>query len=146
MCPSVRVPVPVSRETRSAVVIGVRALVAGATGFIGSRLSRGLLASGTGVRCLVRDPGRALDLVAAGAELHRGDLLQPETLMGAAREVDVAYYLVHSMGRGANGDFEERERTAARAFADIALSEGVERVVYLGGLGDEPESRHLRSR
>jgi uncharacterized protein YbjT (DUF2867 family) len=58
----------------------------------------------------------------------------------------VAYYLVHSMGRGANGDFEERERTSARAFADLVRRADVDRVVYLGGLGDDPGSRHLRSR
>jgi uncharacterized protein YbjT (DUF2867 family) len=50
------------------------------------------------------------------------------------------------MGRGGDGDFAERERRAARAFADMARNEGVGRVVYLGGLGDEPESKHLKSR
>ncbi|HKP89146.1 MAG TPA: NAD(P)H-binding protein [Thermoleophilaceae bacterium] len=124
----------------------MNALVTGATGFVGSRLARELLRSGARVRCVVRDRGRAADLAEAGAELHEGDLLRPETLAGAGRDVDVAYYLVHSMGRGANGDFEERERTSALAFADLARSEGVDRVVYLGGLGDDPGSRHLRSR
>jgi uncharacterized protein YbjT (DUF2867 family) len=79
-------------------------------------------------------------------ELHEGDVLKPETLAGAGRGVDVAYYLVHSMGRGSNGDFAERERRAARTFADMARAEGVRRVIYLGGLGDHPESEHLRSR
>jgi uncharacterized protein YbjT (DUF2867 family) len=61
--------------------------------------------------------------------------------------VDVAYYLIHSMGRGADGEFEERERKAAHAFADMARDEGVGRVVYLGGLGGEDsQSPHLRSR
>jgi uncharacterized protein YbjT (DUF2867 family) len=60
--------------------------------------------------------------------------------------VDVAYYLVHSMGRGGDDSFEARERKAARAFAEMAREEGVERVVYLGGLGDPSASRHLRSR
>ena len=124
----------------------MKALVTGATGFIGSRLARTLLRSGARVRCLVRDRARARHLAEAGADLHEGDLLRPETLEGAGRDVDVAYYLVHSMGRGANGDFEERERTSARAFADVARHERVGRVVYLGGLGDEPGSRHLRSR
>ncbi|MFL5782179.1 MAG: NAD(P)H-binding protein [Thermoleophilaceae bacterium] len=124
----------------------MKALVTGATGFVGARLTRSLLQSGASVRCLVRDRSRARDLAGAGAELHEGDLLQPETLEGAASGVDVAYYLVHSMGRGAKGDFEERERTSARAFADLARRAGVDRVVYLGGLGDDPGSRHLRSR
>ena len=69
-----------------------------------------------------------------------------DSLGGAGRDVDVAYYLVHSMGRGGDDSFEERERKAARAFADMAREEGVGRVVYLGGLGDEAASRHLRSR
>ena len=57
----------------------------------------------------------------------------------------MAYYLVHGMGRGSNGDFTQRERTAASNFARMAKEEGVERVIYLGGLG-EPASKHLRSR
>src|SRR4051812_797080 len=122
---------------------GVRALVTGATGFVGGRLVDALRADGAEVRALVRDAGRARDL---DAELHEGDVLKPDTLAGAGRDVDVAYYLVHSMGRGGDGDFAERERTAARAFAEMARSEGVDRVVYLGGLGEDPQSQHLRSR
>jgi uncharacterized protein YbjT (DUF2867 family) len=98
------------------------------------------------VRCLVRDRERASHLEDAGYDLHEGDVLKPETLSGAGRDVDVAYYLVHSMGRGTNGDFAARERKAARAFAEMARDEGVGRVVYLGGLGEEPGSEHLRSR
>jgi uncharacterized protein YbjT (DUF2867 family) len=60
--------------------------------------------------------------------------------------VDIAYYLIHSMGGDSEGDFEERERRSARAFADMARAEGVGRVAYLGGLGEEPGSKHLRSR
>jgi uncharacterized protein YbjT (DUF2867 family) len=61
--------------------------------------------------------------------------------------VDVAYYLIHSMGRGSSGgDFAERERKSAQAFARTMKDEGVKRVVYLGGLGDDPKSKHLRSR
>jgi uncharacterized protein YbjT (DUF2867 family) len=60
--------------------------------------------------------------------------------------VDVAYYLVHSMGRGGHGDFRANERRAATAFAQMAKREGVGRVIYLGGLGDDPGSEHLRSR
>ena len=124
----------------------MRALVTGATGFVGRRLAERLLAEGAEVRCLVRDRGRAQELADRGAELHEGDVLRPETLAGAGRGVDVAYYLIHSMGRGAGGDFEERERRAARAFADLATNEGVGRTVYLGGLGDGDASRHLRAR
>ena len=123
-------------------------LVTGATGFIGSRLARHLIEHGHRVRCLVRDRQRpaARALEAAGCELRVGDVLDPGTLRGAGSGIDVAYYLIHSMGRGARRDFASRERQAATAFARMAREDGVQRVVYLGGLGDRPESEHLRSR
>lgn len=120
----------------------------GATGFVGGRLVEALAADGVDVRCMVRDSGsdRARALAADGHEVREGDVLDAESLGGLGEGVDVAYYLIHSMGRGGDGSFEERERRAARAFADMARSEGVSRVIYLGGLGDEPGSKHLRSR
>ena len=127
----------------------MHALVAGATGFIGGTLVRRLLDDGVAVRALVRDTGRTRDLPVDDPrlELHEGDVLEPGSLDGAGAGIDVAYYLVHSMGRGGGGgDFEEQEARAARAFARMCTAEGVGRVVYLGGLGDEPGSKHLRSR
>jgi uncharacterized protein YbjT (DUF2867 family) len=124
----------------------VKALVTGATGFVGGRLVEALDERGFEVRCLVRDAARAEHLAEAGHELHEGDVLRPETLAGACAGVDVAYYLVHSMGRGSDAGFEERERRAARSFAEVAKREGVARVIYLGGLGENPGSAHLRSR
>lgn len=124
----------------------MRALITGATGFVGGRLVRRLLEDGTQVRALVRDAGRASELAKAGAELHEGDVLDAASLKGASEGIDVAYYLVHGMGRGSDGDFAEREREAARNFARMAVDEGVERVVYLGGLGEDPSSQHLKSR
>jgi uncharacterized protein YbjT (DUF2867 family) len=94
----------------------------------------------------VRDRHRAEDLAALGAELHEGDVLDPGTLAGAGRDIDVAYYLIHSMGRGASADFVERERIGARNFGEMTLLERVGRVVYLGGLGETGASRHLRAR
>jgi len=125
----------------------VRALVAGATGFIGTALTQRLLCDGADVRALVRSSRRTRDLPADKIELHEGDVLEPETLTGAGEGVDVAYFLVHSMGRGGgDGDFEQREQRAAEAFARMCTEEGVQHVVYLGGLGDKPGSKHLRSR
>ena len=72
-------------------------------------------------------------------------MLDADSLRGAGEGVGTAYYLVHSMGRGSGQDFAERERRTASNFARMAKREGVERVVYLGGLGDE-RSEHLRSR
>jgi uncharacterized protein YbjT (DUF2867 family) len=127
----------------------VHALVTGASGFIGGRLARVLHDRGDAVRCLVRDGGaaRTRALLDEGLEVHVGDVLRPESLSGAGGGVDVAYYLVHSMGRGGHGSsFAERERLAAESFARMAKEEGVKRIVYLGGLGDHPRSEHLRSR
>jgi len=96
------------------------------------------------VRCLARSEEKAARLEAGGFEVHRGDVTDAESLTGAGEGVDVAYYLVHAMAGG--GDFAARERLGARNFAETAAREGVERVAYLGGLGDERASKHLRSR
>jgi uncharacterized protein YbjT (DUF2867 family) len=122
------------------------ALVTGATGFIGGRLATALAEDGWHVRALVRDPGRAQDLADRGIELVVGDVLDADSLRGAGEGAEIAYYLVHSMGRGGEGNFEEKEGRAAENFAAMAKREGVARVVYLGGLGDSPRSKHLRSR
>ena len=122
------------------------ALVTGATGFIGGRLANALADDSWQIRALVRDRGRAVKLAERRIELVEGDVLDAESLRGAGDGVEVAYYLVHGMGRGGEGDFEEREREAARNFAEMAQRNGVARVVYLGGLGDQPRSKHLRSR
>jgi uncharacterized protein YbjT (DUF2867 family) len=122
------------------------ALVTGATGFVGGRLANALADDGWHVRGLVRDRSRAGDLADRGVELLEGDVLDADSLQGAGEGAEIAYYLVHSMGRGGDGDFEEREERGAQNFVQMAKREGVARVVYLGGLGDEPRSKHLRSR
>jgi uncharacterized protein YbjT (DUF2867 family) len=118
--------------------------VAGATGYVGGMLCRRLCEEGHEVRALARDPDRARDLKDPGCEVVRADVLEPETLGAALDAVDVAYYLVHSMGRGSDGDFAERDHRGAGNFAAAAAAAGVKRIVYLGGLGEG--SRHLDSR
>jgi len=122
-------------------------LLTGATGYVGGELLPALLAAGHRVRCLVRDASRAQ--LPAGAEVVEGDVVKGTGLAEALAGADVAYYLVHAMGRGngASGAFAERDRTAARHFGRAARDAGVARTIYLGGLeaGDAP-SEHLRSR
>ena len=114
---------------------------------MGGRLARELAERGYDVRCLVRDRERARHLDDEGFDVHEGDVLDPDSLKGAGRDIDIAYYLIHSMGRGSDAEFAERERQAARAFASMACEDGVGRVAYLGGLGgDDPKSQHLKSR
>jgi len=103
-----------------------------------------LLASGATVRCLVRDPARAEHLKRQGCEIRRGDVTDASSLDGVGEGIDVAYFLIHAMAGGAG--FEERERQGAANFAAMAKRDGVSRIVYLGGLGDDSVSKHLRSR
>jgi uncharacterized protein YbjT (DUF2867 family) len=120
-------------------------LLTGATGYIGGRLLRQLLAEGRAVRCLTRRPEVLATRGASGAQIIAGDLLDSDSLVAAMDGVQDAYYLVHSMG--AAGEFEELDRRAAANFAHAARRAGLERIVYLGGLGDGGDlSPHLASR
>jgi uncharacterized protein YbjT (DUF2867 family) len=125
----------------------MRCLVTGATGYIGGRLAPRLLAAGHTVRCLARSASRLRDVPwAEQVEIREGDLSDPATLPAAFDDVDVAYFLVHSLGRP---DFERLDRAAARNFATAAKAAGVQRIVYLGGPeppAAERPSAHLRSR
>jgi uncharacterized protein YbjT (DUF2867 family) len=124
----------------------MRVLVTGATGFVGGRLVSALLGEGHEVTVLVRDVATyRTEHPTDGVRIVEGDLLEPGSFDEAV-DVDVAYYLVHSMRAGS--DFAERDRRAARNFERAASAAGVDRVVYLGGLGEERDelSSHLRSR
>jgi uncharacterized protein YbjT (DUF2867 family) len=123
-------------------------LVTGATGYIGGRLVPELLAAGYTVRCMARDPGKLADRPwSDDIEIAKADVSDAAALREALTGCDVAYYLIHSLGTGSS--FEQRDRDAARAFADAAREAEVKRIVYLGGMisGQEGDlSPHLRSR
>jgi uncharacterized protein YbjT (DUF2867 family) len=116
--------------------------VAGATGFVGRRLVPALLRRGHPVRCLVRDAQQAARVLPGDAELIEADLERPDGLAAKLEGTVHAHFLVHLMDQGP--DYAERERTVALNFARAALTAGVKRVSYLGGLGER--SPHLASR
>jgi uncharacterized protein YbjT (DUF2867 family) len=144
----------------------MRVLVTGATGYVGGRLVERLggddETAATGeLRLLARRPERVR--APGGAEVLRGDAVSGDGLDEALDGVSVAYYLIHSMGRGGGDDFAARDRRAAETFGRAAKRAGVERVIYLGGLSGggegggsggradagavaEASSEHLRSR
>ena len=124
----------------------MRVLVTGATGFIGELLTRRLLDDGFDVRCLVRDDESpaAEAIEAAGCELAVADLTRPAGLAAALDGVGAAYFLVHMIDGGE--DYPAIEQAAAGRFGRAARAAGVEPVIYLGGLGDEPASKHLAAR
>jgi uncharacterized protein YbjT (DUF2867 family) len=121
-------------------------LVTGATGYVGGRLVPVLEAAGIRLRCLARNPAALVSRVSPTTKVVAGDVLDPTSLDRALEGIDVAYYLVHSMG--AHGDYIEKDRIAARNFGEAARRAGVRRIVYLGGLvtGEELLSKHLKSR
>lgn len=116
-------------------------LVTGASGFIGSHLARALVDAGHDVRAMTRSPDR----YGGAGKPVRGDVDDVESLVEAMHDVATAYYLVHSLD---DDDFEQKDAAAARNFSAAAARAGVERIVYLGGLGAEHGelSPHLRSR
>lgn len=123
-------------------------MVIGATGYVGSRLVLRLHVAGHRIRCLARDPAKLANQPwRRHVEVTEGDVLRPETLQTAMVGVKVIYYLVHSMDAGEQ--FHEKDVTGARNCAMAAKANGVERIIYLGGLGDPKSlelSPHLRSR
>ncbi len=128
-------------------------LITGATGFVGGRLLHNFTARGIKVRCLVRSPDKLGKEFSRSEEVDiiAGDLLKPETYENGLAGIEVAYYLVHSMGGrtiGENKVFVQRDRDAAENFTKAADRAGVARIIYLGGLGETGEnlSKHLASR
>jgi uncharacterized protein YbjT (DUF2867 family) len=120
-------------------------LVTGATGYIGGRLVPALVDRGYRVRCLVRQPQKARGRFQSSVEIVGGDLLQPDSLSVEQFDAGAAYYLVHALA--SSGNLREEETAGATNFVRFARQAGVERLIYLGGLGSAaPSSSHLATR
>lgn len=122
-------------------------LLTGCSGYVGGRLMPLLESRDLTLRCLARKPEAIASLVKSSTEVVQGDVLDPASLGRALAGVHTAYYLVHLMS--GSKDFEKEDRQAAINFAEAAGNAGVQRIIYLGGLGDDEAaelSPHLRSR
>jgi len=121
-------------------------LVAGASGYVGSRLVPRLLDRGYTVRCLARNPEALKGRGWQRAEVVFGNTLEPDSLLHAMNGMNAAFYLIHAMGGSA--DFRSIDQQSARNFAQAAKKIGLKRIIYLGGLSSDTEalSEHLRSR
>lgn len=128
-----------------------RVAIAGATGYVGGRLLARLIEEGNyEIAAIARTPAKLVAQAAKSGErltIHKGDVQDSASLDAALTGVEDAYYLVHSLGSGS--DFGEMDIRGARNFAAACERAGVERIVYLSGLGsdgDETLSEHLSSR
>ncbi|WP_028580161.1 SDR family oxidoreductase [Desulfogranum japonicum] len=121
-------------------------LVTGATGYIGRRLVNRLLQEQKyDIRILVRNSHKVQAAIAEKVDIREGDTLRADTLQHALQDVDVAFYLIHSMG--ARDDYRDLDRISAENFRDACIAAGVKRLIYLGGLGvKNSASKHLLSR
>jgi uncharacterized protein YbjT (DUF2867 family) len=131
-------------ETEAPSPPGMR-LVFGASGYIGTNLVPRLLEAGIPVRAAARSPQVLEARGWQGVDVVAADALKPETIEAALRDVDTAYYLVHSMAAGR--DFGRIDLEAAGNFAAAAAATGVRRIVYLGGLVPAgADTEHIVSR
>ena len=133
----------------------LRILVTGATGFIGSRIVKRLLANGHyKVRCMTRNPENIYELFNSSrniVEVVKADASNYLELVEALKEVDVAFYLIHSMEGSTKKwqEFSKRDRIAAENFAKAASETNTKRIIYLSGLIDikhKDLSEHMQSR
>ena len=121
-------------------------LITGATGYIGRRLTHHLLAGNRySLRLFVRNRRKVQAATAESVEVFEGTTFEPDTLGPALKDVDSAFYLIHSMG--SDEDYRKLDLESAENFRRAAIAAGVRRIVYLGGLGNRSSaSKHLLSR
>jgi len=124
----------------------MKVLLTGATGYIGRRLKERLLEDKTlQLRLFVRNERKIRDKYRDRLEIFEGSTFDKESLRKALKGIDIAYYLIHSMGT--KGDFRELDRLSAENFLNTCIDANVQRIIYLGGLGrKDTASRHLLSR
>lgn len=122
-----------------------RILLTGANGYIGRRLKHVLMQrNDIELRLMVRNIGSLSPYAIENTEVVSADVLHPETLDTALKDVDVAYYLIHGL---THGNFRELDRQSAQNFVDACARQNVKTIIYLGGLGDKKTgSEHLLSR
>ena len=113
-----------------------RALVTGATGYVGGRLVPGLISAGWNVTVLARRPDKLREAPwADSVRIVEGDARSSADIAVALEGVDVAYYLLHSLHQGKG--LEDAEERTAEAFAAAAGSSSLQRIIYLGGLAPQ---------
>jgi uncharacterized protein YbjT (DUF2867 family) len=122
-------------------------LILGATGFVGKALTESLVTEGYRITCLVRDAERAKKMLPPDVFLAEGNVLNAENILNASKDIDIIYYLIHSIPSGER-EFEKIDLKAAANVASAAKENNVDRIIYLGGLGGKESKRsaHLKSR
>ncbi|MBD3414970.1 MAG: DUF2867 domain-containing protein [Candidatus Aminicenantes bacterium] len=124
----------------------MKILLTGATGYIGRRLKEKLLQDPeVQLRLFVRNEKKVRGQFRAQMEISEGSTFDKKSLGNALRGIEVAYYLIHSMG--AKGDFKKLDRLSAEYFLNACIQADVQKIIYLGGLGiKDTASKHLLSR
>jgi uncharacterized protein YbjT (DUF2867 family) len=109
-------------------------LLTGATGYIGRRLLKKLLTDeSVRLRLFIRNSRKAQADLEDRVEIFEGNTLEKGSIRKGLEGIDVAYYLIHSMGAGE--DFEKLDRLSAQNFLEACIAKKVKRIIYLGGLG-----------